>query len=59
MRKLQDKLAKVQVEKLEERKEFTFYLCYNPCYNPCSPCTKPECPTHGGGDGDGGSGGQN
>lgn len=60
MRKLQDKLAKVQVEKLEERKEFTFYLCYNPCYNPCSPCTKPECPTHGGDDGgEGGGGGNN
>ena len=56
MRKLQDKLAKVQVEKLEERKEFTFYLCYNPC----SPCTKPECPTHGGDDGgEGGGGGNN
>ena len=53
MRKLQDKLAKVQVEKLEERKEFTFYFCYNPCYNynPCAPCTVPTCPEHGNGDG--------
>lgn len=44
MRKLQDKLAKVQVEELETRKEFTFYCapkkyyCGNPCHN-----HKPSC----------------
>ena len=39
MKKLQSKLEDFQVEKLEERKEFTFYWC-----NPNPPC----------GDGDGG-----
>ena len=32
MKKLQEKLAQVNVEKLEERKEFTFYICWNPCH---------------------------
>lgn len=52
MKKLQEKLATVKVEKLEERKEFTFYLCYNPCNNPCHTHT----PTCGGEPGTGGGG---
>lgn len=38
MKNLQEKLAKVQVTKLEARKEFTFYCapkCNNPCHNHC------------------------
>lgn len=48
MKNLKERLAKVQVEKLEARKEFTFYICYNPCYNPCK---VPTCPEHGDGQG--------
>lgn len=53
MKKLQEKLAKVQVEKLEERKEFTFYCgtkyyCGNPCHTHTPTCTEP-----GGGEGGG------
>ena len=35
MKKLQEKLAKVQVSQLETRKEFTFYCCKPNCTNPC------------------------
>lgn len=55
MKKLQEKLSKVQVEKLEERKEFTFYCtpktyyCNNPCHNHTPSCEDP--------DGGGGTGG--
>ena len=52
MKNLKEKLANVQVEKLEERKEFTFYICWNPCWNPCN---QPSCPDHG----DNGEGGEN
>lgn len=54
MKKLQEKLANVQVEKLEARKEFTFYVCWNPCSNPCHNHT-PSCPPNpGDGGGEGG-----
>ena len=53
MKNLKERLAKVEIEKLEARKEFTFYICYNPCYNPCKvpTCEVPTCPDHGGGEG--------
>lgn len=41
MKKLQEKLANVQVTELEARKEFTFYGCKPKCNNPChnhNPC---------------------
>ena len=53
MKNLKERLAKVQVEKLEARKEFTFYICYNPCYVPA--CKVPTCPDHGDGGGVGGN----
>ena len=46
MNKLNEKLANFSVEKLEERKEFTFYCLPKPC-NPKPPCgpTTPTTPT--------------
>lgn len=54
MKNLQEKLAKVQVEKLEERKEFTFYFCFKSFCTPSHTCT-PQCNPDNGGIGDGGS----
>lgn len=53
MNNLNEKLAKFSIEKLEERKEFTFYCCTpNPC-TPQPPCggttTPPVDPGTGGG----------
>ncbi|MBB6371097.1 hypothetical protein [Chryseobacterium shigense] len=42
MNNLNEKLAKFSIEKLEERKEFTFYCNPAPCEpKPCNP--KPTC----------------
>jgi hypothetical protein len=51
MNKLNEKLANFSVEKLEERKEFTFYCMPNPCNPkpPCGPTTPPSNPGQGGG----------
>lgn len=38
MNNLNEKLAKFSVEKLEERKEFTFYCLPKPCSTPQPPC---------------------
>lgn len=51
MKNLQEKLASLKIEQLEERKEFTFY-CWNPC--PPPPCN-PGGGTGGGGGGTGGN----
>lgn len=51
MNNLNEKLAKFSIEKLEERKEFTFYCTPNPC-DPKPPCgggTGPIDPGTGGG----------
>lgn len=49
MNNLNEKLAKFSVEKLEERKEFTFYCLPKPC--------TPKPPCDGGNNGGGGVGG--
>lgn len=49
MKNLNEKLAKFSIEKLEERKEFTFYCIPKPC-PPAPPCG-------GGGDNGGGDDG--
>lgn len=55
MNNLNEKLAKFSVEKLEERKEFTFYCLPKPC-TPKPPCTpEPPCDDDGGGNGGGGA----
>jgi len=53
MNNLNEKLATFSIEKLEERKEFTFYCTPSPC-NPQPPCgggttTPPTDPGTGGG----------
>jgi len=49
MKNLNEKLAKFSIEKLEERKEFTFYCIPKPC--------PPTPPCGGGGDNGGGDNG--
>lgn len=44
MKNFNSKLKGFSVEALEERKEFCFYICFNPCHN------------HGNGEGDGDGG---
>ena len=62
MKNLQEKLANVQVAKLEERKEFTFYCTPKPCNPPQGGSvppngggTPPNNPGNGGGSGWGGN----
>lgn len=53
MNNLNEKLAKFSVEKLEERKEFTFYCLPQPC-DPKPPCNpEPPCGDDGGDTGGG------
>lgn len=48
MNNLNEKLAKFSIEKLEERKEFTFYCNPTPC-SPKPPCGGGTDPGTGGG----------
>lgn len=50
MKNLNQKLTNFSVEKLEERKEFTFYFCWNPCHT-----HTPDCTDGGDGPGNGGN----